>query len=165
VEEWRAEDRGRICELKARYFRFVDTKEWDALRSLLTDDMTFATHSTDSSAFGVPITVGADDFTEYVKTNLANAVTVHYGHMPEIEFSGADEASAIWAMHDWVDDHAHNRAWKGYGHYYETYRRVTAREWRIASVKLHRLRIERLTPTRADQVLTALERVDPRGAS
>src|ERR1700733_6454504 len=30
-----------IKQLKARYFRFVDSKQWDALRDVFTDDLLF----------------------------------------------------------------------------------------------------------------------------
>ena len=30
-----------IKQLKARYFRFVDSKQWDALRDVFTDDVLF----------------------------------------------------------------------------------------------------------------------------
>jgi 3-phenylpropionate/cinnamic acid dioxygenase small subunit len=34
------EDVEQIKELKARYFRFFDTKQWDRWRGLFTDDCT-----------------------------------------------------------------------------------------------------------------------------
>ncbi len=48
-------------------------------------------------------------------------MTVHQGHMPEIEFLDADHASGIWSMFDWVDDPGRGFAAQGFGHYHERY--------------------------------------------
>ena len=37
-----------IKQLKARYFRFVDSKQWDALRDVFTDDAPVLFRVTDS---------------------------------------------------------------------------------------------------------------------
>jgi len=67
-------------------------------------------------------------------------VTVHHGHMPEIELTSETTAKGIWAMQDllrWPD----GRELCGYGHYHETYVRRGG-EWRIQSSKLTRLRTD-----------------------
>ena len=53
---------------------------------------------------------------------LADAVTVHHGHMPEITLTSSTTASGIWALHDeivWPD----GTRMRGDGHYHETYER------------------------------------------
>ncbi len=44
-----------------------------------------------------------------VSRSLATSVTVHQGHMPEIELTSDLEARGIWAMFDRVDEVASSR--------------------------------------------------------
>ena len=73
-------------------------------------------------------------------------ITVHQGHMPEIEFQDQDNATGIWAMHDWVDDPGRGVAWQGNGHYHERYVRSQDGQWKIAFMRLTRLRVDALEP-------------------
>lgn len=118
--------------LKARYFRFVDTKSWDLLRELFTDDA-----AVDLGAVGA--FHNADTFIAFVREALEATTTVHHGHMPELELVGPDEATGVWAMADILD--LPPSPMKGYGHYHESYRRVDG-QWRIASMRLTRLFME-----------------------
>ena len=54
---------------------------------------------------------------------LADVRTVHHGFMPEISFSGPDEADGIWAMDDYLvfPSAGDPIGFRGYGHYHETY--------------------------------------------
>jgi len=70
---------------------------------------------------------------------LADAVTVHHGHMPEIEILDADRATGIWAMFDQVD--LPGLVLRGFGHYHDEYVRSGAR-WRIHRSRLTRLRLD-----------------------
>ena len=67
-----------IKQLKARYFRFIDTKQWEALRDVFTDDLQFYFESS------TPTITSADAFVAFISERLATAVSVHHGHMPEI---------------------------------------------------------------------------------
>ncbi len=69
---------------------------------------------------------------------LKDATTVHHGHMPEIEIVDADNATGVWAMEDLVQ--LPGIALQGWGHYHERYRRE-AGSWKIASIRLSRLRL------------------------
>jgi ketosteroid isomerase-like protein len=121
-----------IKQLKARYFRLMDTKDWVGFRDVFTDDFVL-----DATPSGGRVVDGADAFVELVAGLLAGAVTVHQGHMPEIELVGADEATGIWALHDIVIRPDGTRL-DGYGHYHERYRKGLD-GWRIASSMLTRL--------------------------
>ena len=128
-----------IRRRKARYFRTMDTKDWEAMRQVFTEDVIVDT--TDS---GGNVIEGADRFMTFLRAALDGVVTVHHGHMPEIELTGPDAASGIWAMQDvleWPD----GRRMTGYGHYHETYTRIDG-DWRIASTKLTRLRVDMAEP-------------------
>ena len=89
----------QIKQLKARYFRLLDGKKWSDWRTCFTDDMHF--YVNDES---VPRARSGDEFVALVSSLLADAATVHQGHMPEIELTSDQAAKGIWAMFDWVDD-------------------------------------------------------------
>ena len=121
-----------IKQLKARYFRTMDTKDWDGMRRVFTDDVVM-----DTTESGGGVITGADDFMAFLRETLADVVTVHHGHMPEIELSSPTRATGIWALQDtliWPD----GTRLAGYGHYHETYEKKGG-TWRIASSTLTRL--------------------------
>ena len=124
-----------IKQLKARYFRFLDTKEWVALQQLFVDDATV-----DMRTEGGKETRTAAAFIETLQSNLEGVTTVHHGHTPEIELTSSNTASGIWAMEDelWWPEGAPLRHMHGFGHYHETYRSVDG-GWRIAGMALTRL--------------------------
>ena len=130
-DQSRFEDYEAIKKLKARYFRFLDTKRWKEFGELFADDAFFVNPET-----GQPTVRGRQAIVERVRGFVKDAVTVHHGHMPEIELTGPTTATAIWAMFDSVDDG--ERSWQDYGHYEETYVKIDG-EWRIRSSKLTRL--------------------------
>jgi uncharacterized protein (TIGR02246 family) len=138
-----------IKQLKARYFRTMDTKDWAAMRQVFADDVVMDT--TDS---GGGVVNGADVFVAFLQETLAGAITVHHGHMPEITLTSSTTASGIWALHDeivWPD----GTRMRGDGHYAETYERVGG-EWRIASSTLTRLRMDLTGPDAEGRRETAL---------
>ncbi|MCU1397540.1 MAG: hypothetical protein JWN62_649 [Acidimicrobiales bacterium] len=125
-----------IKQLKARYFRMMDTKRWDEFAQVFTEDVVI-----DMTAEGGAVTNGRDAFVEFLRPTLESVTTVHHGHMPEIVLQDADSASGTWAMEDhlWWPEGSPIKRLHGYGHYHETYRR-TADGWRIATMSLTRLR-------------------------
>ena len=89
-----------IKQLKARYFRYIDTKQWDDLKALFTAD---ARWNVDGGS-GHYEWDDPDEFIAHLVERLGGAgVSVHQGHMPEIELIDAANASGIWAMFDYVD--------------------------------------------------------------
>jgi uncharacterized protein (TIGR02246 family) len=132
-----------IKQLKARYFRLMDTKQWDQFGELFTEDATLAASPDPKETFH-----GRADIVRRVSAALREATTVHHGHMPEIELTGPDTARGIWSMEDYVEfPNAPDGArvgLRGYGHYHEEYRRDTDGQWRIARLHLSRLRIDPL---------------------
>jgi hypothetical protein len=127
-----------IQMVKARYFRAIDTKDWELLRSVLTEEVLIDV--TDDVPGSEPYR-GRDRFVATCAEVLAGAVTVHHGHMPEVEVTGAGSASGVWAMEDDVD-WGDGRAFHGYGHYHERYQRDPDGTWRIAALTLKRLRLD-----------------------
>jgi hypothetical protein len=88
---------------------------------------------------------GRDAVVRSVSGVLEGVRTVHHGHMPEIEITGRDTAHGTWAMFDYVefpsDPTGARSGLRGYGHYTEDYVREDG-EWRIASLRLSRLRVD-----------------------
>jgi len=128
-----------IRQLKARYFRTMDTKDWDGMRRVFSDDVLM-----DTSEAGGGVVRGADEFVTVLRKMLHGAVTVHQGHMPEIELTSETTATGIWALNDIVIFPDGTRL-DGYGHYHETYER-TVEGWRIKSSKLTRLHLDLVVP-------------------
>jgi uncharacterized protein (TIGR02246 family) len=128
-----------IKQLKARYFRTMDTKDWDGMREVFTDDVVI-----DTTGAGGGVISGADAFMAFLRDTLADAVTVHHGHMPEIVLSSPTTATGVWAMQDYI-------VWPnamrlvGFGHYHETYEKVDE-AWLIASSTLTRLHMDITQP-------------------
>ena len=135
------EDVEAIKQLKARYFRTMDTKDWPGMRAVFTDDVVM-----DTSESGGGVITGADEFIAFLSETLADVVTVHHGHMPEIEITSRTTATGIWSMEDMLR-WPNGMELHGYGHYHETYRKTDG-GWRIASTKLTRLRSDFSNPPR-----------------
>jgi ketosteroid isomerase-like protein len=131
-----------IKQLKARYFRFLDTKDWKGLFQVFTEDVDIDV--TDDAGPDGRFR-GAREMVAMLERVVGPARTVHHGHMPEIEIVDATTARGVWAMFDYVEwpSDEGRRGLRGYGHYTETYRKTDA-GWRIASMKLTRIRIDRL---------------------
>jgi hypothetical protein len=152
-KRWRPgfEDYEQIRRLKARYCRFVDEQQWQALRDLFTDDCTFEMGvPADSNRFPVPAWTGlcassADHFVELVQDRLSSCLTVHQVHAPDIELADAQQAAGVWGLYDEVRQlvHPDRPSFRGHGRYRETYRR-TRQGWLFASVRMERIWMERL---------------------
>ncbi len=126
-----------IHQLKARYFRLMDTKDWVAFGGLFTADAVM-----DTDGF---VHQGPDAILEFLPKILEGVVTTHHGHMPEITITGPDTATGIWAMFDYLTFPGDGppKGLRGYGHYHEEYRRVDG-TWRIQHLVLTRLRVDPL---------------------
>jgi uncharacterized protein (TIGR02246 family) len=130
-----------IKRLKARYFRTLDRKDWKGFGAVFARD----------AVMEVPeaklVQRGPEAIVASVSTALAGARTVHHGHMPEIELTGPDSARGIWAMFDYVEwppkEGGDRAGLQGYGHYEEEYVREDG-EWRIARLRLVRIRVDLL---------------------
>ncbi len=127
-----------IRNLKARYFRLMDTKQFDEFATLFTPDLKII------SPDGKLWLSGGAAFADSIRNSLQHSVSVHQGFMAEIEIIDAQNARGIWSMQDiieWQDRHP-REGWKslvGRGHYHETYRKTEGR-WSIATLSLTRLR-------------------------
>lgn len=124
-----------IKQLKARYCRYLDTKQWDKWRSIFADDFVG-----DTAEAGGQRIAGADEFVAFTRKNIGkpSQPTVHQVRAPEIELTSATTARGVGALQD-VVRLGPGLNLNGYGHYHETYEKITG-QWRIKSSKLTRLR-------------------------
>lgn len=138
-----------IKQLKGRYFRFMDCKDWDGLRTIFCDDATFdarASLSLDgrgesgrSAESNNWVYRGGGVIVDFIKGAIGASRTVHHGHCHEIEILSPDEASGVIAIEDQIWDEAGLKVTlHGCGHYHETYRRVGG-QWRIHTSRITRL--------------------------
>ena len=124
-----------IKALKARYFRMMDTKDWDGFAAVFTDDVEI-----DLTEEGSGVVRGAAEFVTFLREQIEDVTTVHHGHMPEIEVTSPTTATGVWALEDqlWWPEGSPIVSMHGFGHYHETYEKTDA-GWRIASLRLTRL--------------------------
>jgi len=131
-----------ITELRARYFRCVDTFDMDGWLSVFTADAVLEFDLTISGpGLAEPERYrieGTQAITEFWTSNGDRQQSVHHGHMPEIELISDSEARGVWAMEDIVE--FSDSTLHGFGHYHETYRKQDG-HWRIASLHLTRTRL------------------------
>ncbi len=139
MEPERLADLEAIKQLKARYFRHMDGKDWEAYADVFTEDCVMQNGPSDQ-----PPVSGRAKLVEYVSSNIQHMITVHHGHMPEITFTSEDQAKGIWAMFDRL--RAPGLEMDGFGHYHEEYRRCSDGRWRISYTRLTRLWVRSSNP-------------------
>ena len=120
-----------IKSLKARYFRCMDTKDWQGLGECFSEDL-----DADFTDAPGPHINGRAEYIAMISETLKDAETVHHGHMPEITLLSETEAEGIWAMDDIV--RMPGMTLKGWGHYHERYR-FEDQGWVISHIRLTRL--------------------------
>ena len=134
-----------IKQLKARYFRCMDTKDWDGFASVFAPDarMDVSGELASDAADGTGVTTGNREIAAFVRASIDDVTTVHHGHTPEIDVTSPTNATGIWAMEDhlWWPEGSSITTMHGYGHYHETYEKVGGR-WLITSTTLTRLRTD-----------------------
>ena len=131
-----------IKRVKSKYFFGLDHKDWELWRrEVWTAD---ARLEVPEAAMDV---AGIDNIIAWVNESVGDQVSVHHGHMPDIEITSPDTATGVWAMEDRLYRSKEkpladgSTFLHGFGHYHESYAR-TANGWRLASTRLTRLRLE-----------------------
>ena len=125
-----------IRRLKARYFRCVDTRNWDEFATLFTEDAAFSFAESTSGARS------REDFLVAVARHFTSGISVHHGHEPEIEILDEGRATGVWPMFDLVESPADSGYVNhtGWGHYTEEYRKGADGVWRISRSCLSRIK-------------------------
>jgi len=135
-----------IKQLKARYWRCIDTKSFDELRTVFAEDGIFdfrealrdpVTGTPEGIAEQPPVE-GCENIIAQVSDALKIAQSAHHGHAPEIEIVSDSEATAIWPFEDVVLNGGFE--FRGFGHYRDTYAKIDG-AWRIKHSQITRLRV------------------------
>jgi hypothetical protein len=135
-----------IRQLKARYWRGVDTKNAHMLRGVFADDAQIDMRGAqlDPETTAVPL-YSPGEFVAFALGSLEDVRSLHHGHLPDIEFASEIEATGFWPMEDnlWVDGARSDlpfRHLQGFGFYHERYRK-TEQGWRISHLRLERVHV------------------------
>jgi hypothetical protein len=128
------EEIAAIHQLKYRYFRFLDTKRFRELGELLTDDATTSYQGGELSY------TGRDAIVAFLDESLGSGdiVTMHNGHHPEIELTGATTATGTWYLEDRVVIRAADLEIIGTLLYSDRYEKVDG-EWKISHTGYDRI--------------------------
>ena len=123
------EDTLAIVELKHRYFRLLDTQDWDELRRCFSDDVETAYED------GHYRFEGVDEAMRFLAESLGGLraqgrIGLHLGHHPEIELHGEAEASGRWTLHAVSFDRPRERVSRLQAFYEDEYEKRDG-EWRI----------------------------------
>jgi hypothetical protein len=129
----RDEDLEAIRQLKYRYFRALDCKDWDALGATLAED---ATTSYDSGRYAFE---GRTAILDFLRGALGSKrmISMHHGHHPEIEFTGEGSARGTWYLEDKVYFLDANTVLRGAAFYRDEYVKV-GEDWKIRSTGYER---------------------------
>jgi hypothetical protein len=127
----------QIRQLKYRYFRTLDLKEWDDFGDCLAEDVV-ARYGT--QAMNEPLHFdNRADVVAFMAGNLGpGIITVHIANHPEIEVDG-DRATGSWAFEDTVIVPDFKVQIRGGGYYRDDYRRDADGKWRIAGTGYERI--------------------------
>lgn len=116
-----------IKRLKYRYLRDLDQKEFDDLREVFTTDAV-ARYSGGHYSFD-----GVEAIIEFLKESMGSQgfLSSHRCHHPEIDLTGPDTATGIWALEDQVIIAEHDISLRGAAFYDDKYVK-TDDGWRIS---------------------------------
>ena len=121
-----------IKKLKARYWRCVDKKLWKEMETCFARDAK-ADYGPGMVFEGM---VAVVDFLK-ASTGQESMITAHGGHNAEIEITGENSATGIWALNDLVIIQP-NTKMMGWGHYEDEYVREKG-QWRIKTTRITRI--------------------------
>ncbi len=134
------DDLEQIRRLKARYCRFLDTRDVPAWRALFAPDVVVLLDLAVSTGGADPQTMpplaGMAAFEPVVLGGIEGAATMHHCHTPEIDLTSPTTATGIWAMEDLLV-FGDGSEMHGAGHYHETYEKHDG-AWRIKTLHLTR---------------------------
>lgn len=116
-----------IKQLKYRYFRLLDQKQWQEMEALFVPECSVDYHD---GRYAYPNREALMAFLQEALSSC-DMVTLHQGHHPEIELVSDTEATGKWYLHDIVYNFEHKVKREGNGFYQDRYVKVDG-EWRFA---------------------------------
>jgi hypothetical protein len=142
-----------IKQLKARYCRAIDTKDWGLLASCYTDDTRIDLSTEEALAgFREPIT-GIAAVVDSMRVALGDGKSIHVTFLPEIELGSSTSATGIWGLEysTWQPPGSTIPILHGFAYSYDDYEKRDG-NWLIKSVRVELLWSEppRLAPAIAE---------------
>ncbi len=118
----------KIKQLKYRYFRALDTNNWELMRECLTEDCC-ARYDSGKYSFD-----GRDNIITFLDEGMSSPqmITLHQAHHPEIDIIDDNNATGTWYLQDMVISTEYNFTLRGAGFYHDKYRKVDG-EWKIST--------------------------------
>ncbi|WP_256590116.1 nuclear transport factor 2 family protein [Pseudomonas sp. DP16D-R1] len=138
-----------IKQLKARYFRGIDTCNLELLRTLLAPEVKIRF---DSPTYQLELN-GLEEAMEFYRTSFTSRrFGMHNGHTPEIVVNG-DEATGLWYLNDLFINLDEQTMLNGSAIYEDRYVKIEG-EWRILHTGYKRL-LEMIGPLDAQWKITS----------
>ena len=139
----------QIKRLKYRYVRCLDQKRWDDIEQCFVPDAV-ASYGGGAWAFE-----GRDAILEFLRSSMGSEqfLSSHRVGQPEIDITGPDTATGIWALADTVAQLEFGVDIRGGAFYEDTYVKVDG-QWRIKSTGYKRT-YEEIEPRSSEITVTA----------
>ena len=116
-------DTAAICQLKYRYLRTLDTKQWEEFEDCFVPEVT--------ADYNGLVFEDRASLVGYMREQMTEGmITMHQAHHPEITVDG-DRATGRWYLQDRVVVAAYSFMLEGAAFYEDTYVRTPA-GWRVA---------------------------------
>lgn len=135
-------DYKEILELKAKFVRTADAKDWEGYREVFGDEGVYD--------FGSGFVVHhGQQFVDAVAGQLPEgARSVHRAFLPVIRFESSVRAKGEWAVNDYIEFTpdpvtGERRGYQGFGYEYETYSKLGG-VWKITDWRLLYIRMDPL---------------------
>jgi hypothetical protein len=132
-----------ITEQKAKYGRFIDTKQWSKFNEIALPDAELHFWDTNGQILLVgrtPVSFRSTQaFTDFFHRFFADAETLHMFGPGELKQISKDEVKAIWGMEDqiFLKSTANIVGVRGGGYYHEIWK-LKDGEWFLKSLNLRR---------------------------
>ena len=138
-----------IKRLKYRYIRCLDLKLFDEIGECFIDE------ATASYGGGAYTYEGRDAIVQFLRNSMGSTtmLTSHKVHHPEVDLTGPDTATGVWALDDLVLLTDLSLTVRGAAYYTDEYVKI-GDAWRIRHTGYKRV-YEELAPRPADITLTA----------
>jgi hypothetical protein len=125
-----------IKQLKYKYQRFLDTKEWDLLAE------TFTSNAITDYSDGQYRFEGLDNIMAFLRSSPLGEdrifIGVHHVHHPEIRLTSDTTATGIWAMYTYMVNKKQKSGLRILGYYRDEYVKVNG-QWKISFMGYDRI--------------------------
>ena len=124
------EDIEAIKQLKYRYWRCLDLKQWDELAGCFAPDAKVAYGE------GLYTFEGVDAIVKFLRESLGKergSISLHHGHHPEITLTSPTTAKAVWALDNYMFNRQQDRSIR-IGAYYRDECAKIAGAWKLTSI-------------------------------